>query len=108
MTQELAKELKRFGIMVNTVAPGGMKTPGAITNGPVRSLPAEKQMELGTELRVAAVDGVPTADSVAIVIYGMCTRMADGVTGECIIADSGMSRNIMSFQPAVAQYPPVE
>lgn len=108
MTQELAKELKRFGIMVNTVAPGGMKTPGATTNGPVRSLSPEKQMELGKELMVAPIDGIPTADSVAIVVYGMCTRMADGVTGECIVADSGMMRNIMSFQPAAAQYPPVE
>lgn len=108
MTQELAKELKRFGIMVNTVAPGGMKTPGALTNGPVRTLPPEKQMELGQELMVAGVDGIPTADSVAIVIYGMCTRMADGVTGECIVADGGMMRNIVSFQPAVAQYPPAE
>lgn len=108
MAQELAKELKRFGIMVNTVAPGGMKTPGTITNGPVPSLPAEKQMEMGKELMVVPVEGVPTADSVAIVIYGMCTRMSDGVTGECIVADSGMMRNIMAFQPAAAQYPPEE
>ena len=108
MTQELAKELKRFGIMVNTVAPGGMKTPGAMTNGPVRTLSAEKQKEMGRELMVAAVDEVPTADSVAIAIYGMCTKMADGITGECLVADSGMMRNIVSYQPAVAQYPPKE
>ena len=43
MTQELAKELKRFGIMVNSVAPGGMMTPGGMTNGPVRTLPPEKR-----------------------------------------------------------------
>lgn len=104
MTQELAKELKRFGIMVNTVAPGGMKTPGALTNGPVRTLSPEKQMEIGKELRVAGVDEIPTADSVAIVVYGMCTRMADGVTGECIVADGGMMRNIVSYQPAVEEY----
>ncbi len=108
MTQELAKELKRFGIMVNTVAPGGMKTAGAMTNGPVRTLSPEKQMELGKELRVAPLDGIPTADSVAIVVYGMCTGMADGVTGECIVADSGMMRNIVSFQAPCEQYPPKE
>lgn len=106
MTQELAKELKRFGIMVNTVAPGAMLTPGAVTCGPVRTLPPEKQMEMGREMMVAQSDGCPSADSVAIVIYGMCTKMADGVTGECIVADSGMMRNIMAFQPAVAEYPP--
>lgn len=108
MTTELAKELKRYGIMVNTVAPGGMFTPGCLTNGPVRTLPPEKQAELGKEMMVAKLDEIPTADSVAIVVYGMCTRMADGVTGECIVADSGMMRNIMAFQPAIDQYPPAE
>ena len=108
MTYEIAKELKRYGIMVNSVAPGGMMTPGGLTNGPVRSLSPEKQMEIGKELRVAKLDAVPTADSVAMVIYGMCTRMADGVTGECIVADSGMMRNIVSYQPAIEEYPPKE
>ena len=42
MTYEIAKELKRYGIMVNSVAPGGMMTPGGLTNGPVRSLSPEK------------------------------------------------------------------
>ena len=78
MTTELAKELKRYGIMVNTVAPGGMVTPGCMVNGPVRTLPPEKQAELGKEMMVAKLDEIPTADSVAIVVYGMCTRMADG------------------------------
>ena len=108
MTTELAKELKRYGIMVNTVAPGGMFTPGCLTNGPIRTLPPEKQAELGKEMMVAKLDEIPTADSVAIVVYGMCTRMADGVTGECIVADSGMMRNIMAFQPAIEEYPPKE
>ena len=52
MTTELAKELKRYGIMVNTVAPGGMFTPGCMVNGPVRTLPPEKQAELGKEMMV--------------------------------------------------------
>ena len=63
-------------------------------------------MEIVQELKVAPIDGVPTADSVAIVVYGMCTKMADGVTGECIVADSGMMRNIVSFQAPCQQYPP--
>ena len=105
MTQELAKELKRYSIMVNTVAPGGMLTPGCLTNGPVQTLTPEKQMELRAEMTAFPMDGVPTADSVAIVVYGFCTRMADGVTGECIVADSGMLRNILSFLPEVKAYP---
>lgn len=104
MTQEIAKELKRYGIMVNTVAPGGMLTPGCLTNGPLRTLAPEKQMELGKEMMVAKLDATPTADSVAIVVYGLCTRMADGMTGECVVADSGMMRNIVSYQPAIEEY----
>lgn len=104
MTTEIAKELKRFGIMVNSVAPGGMSTPGTLVNGPVSTLPPEKQAEIGKELMVCKMDNIPTADSVAMVIYGMCTRMADGVTGETIVADSGMMRNIMSYQPAIQEY----
>ena len=39
----------------------------------------------------------------ALVIYGRCTKMADGVTGECIVADNSMMRNIMAFQTAVQE-----
>ncbi|MDR0401199.1 MAG: SDR family NAD(P)-dependent oxidoreductase [Treponema sp.] len=106
MTQEIAKELKRFGIMVNCVAPGGMWTPGTLTNGVSPSLPPEKQQELGVEIMVQKGDSVPTADSVAIVIYGLCTKMADGLTGETVVADGGHMRNIVSHQPAIEEYPP--
>ena len=33
---------------------------------------------------------------------------ADGITGECVVADSGASHNIFRFQPAIEQYPPEE
>ena len=104
MTTEIAKELKRYGIMVNSVAPGGMWTPGCLSNGPVKSLSPEKQMEIGKEMMVCKLDETPTADSVAVVVYAMCTRMADGITGETVVADSGMMRNIMSYQPAIEEY----
>ena len=108
MTQEIAKELKRYGIMVNTVAPGAMWTPGCMTNGPVASLSPEKQQEMMEEIMATPSEPMPSADSVAIVIYGMCTRMADGVTGECVVADNGMMRNIIAYQPEAKRYPPVE
>ena len=40
---EAAKELKRYGIMVNVVAPGGMVTAGASGNMCAKELPEEKQ-----------------------------------------------------------------
>ena len=96
--------VERYAIMVNTVAPGGMWTPGCLSNGPVSSLTPEKQAEIGREMMVAKLDYTPEADSVAVVVYALCTRLADGVTGECVVADSGMMRNIVSYQPAIEQF----
>lgn len=108
MTQEIAKELKRYGIMVNCVAPGGMATPGGVNNRVVKSLDEEKQAEMNVELRIAKMDEVPSADSVAIVAYTLCTRVADGMTGEHVIVDRGMVRNIVGHQPAIQEYPPAK
>lgn len=105
---EAAKELKRYGIMVNVVAPGGMVTAGASSNMCVPSLPDEKQDEFYDELMVWQTDEIPAVDTVAIVAYAMCTPMADGMTGDIVVADSGMSHNIMKFQPEIARYPEEE
>lgn len=102
---EAAKELKRFDIMVNVVAPGGMVTAGASSNMCVKDLPEEKQEEFYDELMVWQTDGVPPVDTVAIVAYAMTTPMSDGMTGEIVVADSGMSHNIVKYQAAIEQYP---
>ena len=108
MTTELAKELKRYGIMVNAVAPGGMVTPGAAGNLASELLPEEKQDEFYDELMVWQTDGQQPVDEVAIIAYALATPMGDGITGECVVADSGASHNIFRFQPAIEQYPPEE
>lgn len=105
---EAAKELKRYGIMVNVVAPGGMATSGAASNMCVPSLPEEKQEEFYDELMAWQNDGTQPVDTVAIVAYAMCTPMSDGMTGEIVVADAGMSHNIMSYLPSMDQYPPEE
>lgn len=102
---EAAKELKRYGIMVNAVAPGGMVTAGASSNMCVKELPEEKQDEFYDELMVWQTDEIPPVDTVAIVAYAMCTPMADGMTGEIVVADSGMSHNIVKKQVAIEAYP---
>ena len=109
MGQELAKELKRYGIMVNVVAPGPMLTPPYVQpRVPAAAVTTEQMSELRKEIAATHMDGVPTADSVAIVAYGLCTRMADGMTGETVVVDSGMMRNIVSHQRAMPAYPPQE
>lgn len=102
---EAAKELKRFGIMVNVVAPGGMVTAGASSNMCVKELSEEKQDEFYEELMVWQNDGTQPVDTVAIVAYAMSTPMSDGMTGEIVVADGGMSHNIVKYQAAIDQYP---
>lgn len=106
MTVEIARELKRYGIMVNTVAPGAMATPGGMTQGILRTLPPEKQAELAAERAISKMDQSPNTDDVAIAVYMMCTHAADGITGECLVCDYGMAHGIISRQPAIQEYPP--
>lgn len=106
LATQAAKELKRFGIMVNSVAPGGMVTPGAAGNLASDGIPEEKQDEIYDELMAWRTDGQQPVDEVAIIAYALSTPMADGITGECVVADSGATHNIFRFQPALDQYPP--
>ena len=102
---EAAKELKRFGIMVNAVAPGAMQTNGALTNMVVEDLDEDAQDELYAEIAVPQTDEMKPVDCVARVAYMMCTDFAEGVTGECYTVDNGMTHNIIKYQPAIEQYP---
>ena len=105
LTIEAAKELKRVGIKVNTVAPGGMATAGAMNNLVLPSLSEEKQDELFEEIAIPQLDEIKTVDSVARVVYMMCTEFVDGITGECIVPDNGMTHNIITHQPEIEEYP---
>lgn len=102
---EAAKELKRFGIMVNAVAPGAMQTNGALNNMVVEEIDEDAQDELYAEIAVPQTDEMKPVDCVARVAYMMCTDFAEGITGECYTVDNGMTHNIIKFQPAIEQYP---
>lgn len=102
---EAAKELKRFGIMVNAVAPGGMVTPGSTTSMCSDGISEEQADELYDEISVWQTDGTVDVDAVAMVAYMMCTAVSDGMTGEVVVADGGMSHNIVKFQPEIMKYP---
>jgi len=108
LVTEAAKELKRYGIMVNSVAPGGMVTPGAAGNLASEFITEEQQDEFYDELMVWSVDGQLPVDQVGIIAYSLCTPMGDGITGETIVVDGGASHNIVRYQPAIDAYPEEE
>ena len=108
LTVETAKELKRYGIMVNSIAPGGMVTPGSAGNLASESLTDEQQDEFYDELMVWQTDGQMEVDQIGIMAYTMCTPAADGITGEVIMVDGGATHNIVKFQPQIDAYPPEE
>ena len=105
LTIEAAKELKRYGIRVNTVAPGGMATEGATKNLVIDGLSEEDEDELYDGISTPQLDEIKTVDSVARVVYAMCTDFTDGITGEKIVPDNGMTHNILKYQPEISQFP---
>ena len=105
LTIEAAKELKRYGIRVNTVAPGGMATEGATKNLVIDGLSEEDEDELYDGISTPQLDEIKSVDSVARVVYAMCTDFTDGITGEKIVPDNGMTHNILKYQPELSQFP---
>ncbi len=105
LATEAAKELKRYGIMINAVAPGGMVTPGSAGNLASDLITEEQQDEFYDELMVWQTDGQLPVDQVGIIAYSFCTPMADGITGETIVVDGGARHNIVKYQAAIDAYP---
>ncbi len=105
LTIEAAKELKRYGIRVNTVAPGGMATEGATKNLVIDGLSEEDEDELYDGISTPQLDEIKSVDSVARVVYTMCTDFTDGITGEKIVPDNGMTHNIVKYQPEISEFP---
>ena len=105
LTIEAARELKRYGIKVNTVAPGGMATEGATKNLVIDGLSEEEEDELYDGISTPQLDEIKPVDSVARVVYAMCTDFADAITGEKVVPDNGMTHNIQKYQPEVSQFP---
>ena len=97
LTIEAAKELKRYGIRVNTVAPGGMATEGATKNLVIDGLSEEDEDELYDGISTPQLDEIKSVDSVA--------DFTDGITGEKIVPDNGMTHNILKYQPEISQFP---
>ena len=108
LVTEAAKELKRYGIMINSIAPGGMVTPGAAGNLASELITEEQQDEFYEELMVWQIDGQLPVDQVGMMAYTFCTPVADGITGETIVVDGGATHNIVKYQAAIDAFPEEE
>ncbi|MDL2214246.1 SDR family oxidoreductase [Clostridia bacterium OttesenSCG-928-O13] len=95
MTRGIARELKQYGIGINCVAPGAMLTYGAMTcNASAAEL-------YGSEWEDAVAENatdIPMSDSpddVAMVIFTLCTDVANFMFGQVLDVDGGSQ---FSFQ----------
>ena len=92
----LARELKQYGIIVNSVAPGAMISYGMMTNGRVDTATCygeeytEDSQTLGLKVPVSK-----TPDDVARVIFCMCTPVSDFMYGITVDVDGGATTTFM-------------
>jgi 2-dehydro-3-deoxy-D-gluconate 5-dehydrogenase len=87
VTKSLAKELGKFSINVNAVAPGHMKTPGSAISS--REVAAASGLSLD-ELPVRSVFGrYGSADDVAKAVYFLASGLSDYVTGSVLEVGGG-------------------
>ena len=82
MTATLAKELSRYGIRVNAVAPGFIETEM------LDHIPEDKKKEY---LKSIPLGRLGTADDVANLVCALASDNLSYVTGQTIILDGGLS-----------------
>ncbi|MCI9507605.1 MAG: SDR family oxidoreductase [Oscillospiraceae bacterium] len=93
MTKTVSGELRQYGINVNCVAPGGMLSAGVFTEGTEAfALYGPEYKAVRDAHGAGAPDATPLAmnpDEVALVVFAMCTPMADFMQGETVDVNGG-------------------
>ncbi|MGC8606744.1 MAG: SDR family NAD(P)-dependent oxidoreductase [Vulcanisaeta sp.] len=80
-TRALALELARYGITVNAIAPGAVKTPGAMQPG------SEEQTKM--LIQIIPVGRLAEPEDIASVVTFLVSDEASYITGALIIVDGG-------------------
>ena len=87
-TRALAQEFGRYGIRVNSVAPGGVNTPGGReVAGEVMKALDLKASEMPPPRSVLGRGG--EADDIALAVYFLACGLSDYITGSNIPVDGG-------------------
>lgn len=90
MSKSLARELGEHGIRVNTVGPGGTRTPGGSGSIP-DSFSPEMLTKMGEEWRqrMALPIGIMEPDDIARAVLFFCSDLAASITGQTLYVDGG-------------------
>lgn len=88
LTRSVAREVGRFGIRVNAVAPGFIETDMLAQ---LRSSEQGAALLRDTTQRFIPLQRVGTAEEVAAVVEFLCSRQAAYITGHTIVVDGGLS-----------------
>jgi NAD(P)-dependent dehydrogenase (short-subunit alcohol dehydrogenase family) len=91
MTRSMAVELGRFGVRVNGVAPGAIRTPGADEAGAriAKALGLTGEQMMGGFLQKIPLGRQGTPDDIATAVLFLVTPAGEYVTGQTIVVDGG-------------------
>ena len=87
----MARELGMYGIRVNTVAPGGIITPGLYSKFTETSeeIQNHQRKELKSFMKRMALGRMGESDDIAKVVLFLASDLASYITGEMITVDGG-------------------
>jgi 2-deoxy-D-gluconate 3-dehydrogenase len=88
LTKSMAREVGSYGIRVNAIAPGGIKTRGVLSQTGVSRDRAQLK-ELKSFISRIALDRMGDADDIARVALFLASELSAYVTGDLIVADGG-------------------
>lgn len=88
LTKSMAHDLGSYGIRVNAVAPGSIKTRGVLSQTSTSGSKAQFK-EFKSFLSRIALDRMGDADEIARVVLFLASELSSYITGDLIVVDGG-------------------